>query len=703
MTKSIQSSVFSFQRGIARAFAAVRKSFMTDFTRGLDFDGMVQAGLRNPYAQSVWVASAIGLVVQPLKAVGLKFYLDEEEYEDPTLCAWWRRPALGMSYEEFLDATAGWLKLSGEFFWIFDDTYLARGNGPRGQFVVAAPDRMRHVVTGGVLQGWVYTDDAGRQIPLLQEQVIHAKRWNPTNPYRGLGEIEAARLAAETDLLAGRYVRDTYANQGDGGDYISAKNGTLTDEQRDQVTAALRAKRQAKLRGDFRPLFFSSDIEVKAPTITPPDLAFVANRLQTRHEVFIAFGVPPGMADVQASYSIGSASDYFRLIHGASMPVGNTIAGAMEALLLRQTGKAVRAYFDFDEHPTMQQVRGERIDAAAKLWAMGMPMQEINGYLDMGLNEYEGWDTGYLPFSVQPVGAPLEAQVPEPGAPAEPLDDPVAQMRLTFKSKAPAPQPADCPCCGDHAEMQALAIRQPGSSWAAHWRARQATIRMYAARFNKALMSARADVVSRVTKGAKSVAADFIFDLEEWEQMLQVEFAKAGQVAMETAGRQLLAEIGRDDAWTMPPAKALAYLKSRENFFTNIADEVHTQILGSREEGFKSGDTTDELAARIRAEFTGITRQRSLRIAMTETSAAYGAARQEALEQSGIEYKEWLTSGNENVRPSHRAAQGQIVEVSQPFIVGGASIMHPGDGSLGAPPAEIINCHCVALATEKKP
>lgn len=502
---------------LARTLAAVRKSFATDFARGLDIDGTVQAGLRNPYAQSVWVAAAIGLVAQPLKAVSLKFYLEEEEYEDVALCDWWRHPARGMSYEEFLDATAGWLKLAGEFFWIFDDTFLARGNGPRGQFVVASPDRMRHVVTGGLLQGWVYTDDAGRQIPLLQEQVIHAKRWNPANPYRGLGEIEAARLAAETDLLAGRYARDTYANQGDGGDYISAKNGTLTDEQRDQVTAALRAKRQAKLRGDFRPLFFSSDIEVKSPTITPPDLAFVANRLQSRHEVFIAFGVPPGMADVQASYSIGSASDYFRLIHGASMPAGNTIAGAMDVLIARQTGKAVRAYFDFDEHPTMQQVRGERIDAAAKLWAMGMPMKEINGYLDMGINDYEGWEVGYLPFSVQPVGEPLAEQETETGAQAEPLDDAVAQMQAAFKGRALKP---DCKC-GSFEDMSAAATRAPGSKWAAHWRARQGAIKMWKAKFDRHLMAARAEVLDRVTKGAKAVAADFIFDLEEWEQGLR--------------------------------------------------------------------------------------------------------------------------------------------------------------------------------------
>lgn len=699
------------------AIDAVRRSLMTDFTRGLDLDGASIAGLRNPYRHSVWIQAAIGLVCQPIKAVSLKFYQGDNEVEEPTLAAWWRRPAERMSYDEFLDATAGWLKLRGEFFWVLDDSWLGRASR-RSPFLVASPDKMRHVVVGGELMGWVLTGSNGQQIPLLPEQVIHEKRWNPDDEWRGLGEIESARMAAETDYIAGRYARDTYANQGEGGEYISAKNGSLSDEQRDQVTAALRAKRAAKLRGDFRPLFFSSDVEIHSPTITAPDLAFAQNRLQSRHEVFIAFGVPPSMADVQASYSIGSASDYFRLIHGCSIPVANKITAAINRLLRIQTGKEIEAYFDFDDHPTMQQVRRERIDAAQKLWGMGMPMQEINSYLDMGLNAYPGWETGYLPFSVQPAGGTDAAPLPEAGMDTvEPLDDPVSLMIRALREPVrktaalPAP-PASCDChCGDDTTM---VCGKENDAWASHWKARQATIKLYQSKFNRALMAARAEVLSRINRASKSmgteekavakaVSADFNFDLQEWQDGLVVEMNKAGREALQTAGQQCYAELGRDDAWSMPPAKAISYLKSRENFFSDLADSIHTQIMGSLEEGLRSGDTMEELAGRIRAEFTGISSQRALRIASTETAAAYGSARQEAMAQSGVRYKKWLSSGNASVRPTHHMASGQIVEVAMPFTVGGASLLHPGDGSLGAPAREIINCHCVSVATKEAP
>ena len=59
--------------------------------------------------------------------------------------------------------------------------------------------------------------------------------------------------------------------------------------------------------------------------------------------------------------------------------------------------------------------------------------------------------------------------------------------------------------------------------------------------------------------------------------------------------------------------------------------------------------------------------------------------------------KEWETRGDELVRTSpfsHQAADGQKVEIDGVFIVGGQSMRYPGDPSLGASVANIINCRC---------
>lgn len=64
-----------------------------------------------------------------------------------------------------------------------------------------------------------------------------------------------------------------------------------------------------------------------------------------------------------------------------------------------------------------------------------------------------------------------------------------------------------------------------------------------------------------------------------------------------------------------------------------------------------------------------------------------------ALDKRG---KQWETIGDSKVRESHINANGQTKEVEEAFEVGGSLLQYPGDGSLGAPLAEIINCRCVS-------
>ncbi len=712
-----------------KTVAAVRRALTAqEFVTGADLGGGGRGRMANPYAQSVWVQAAIAAVAGPIKSVPVKFYLGEEEWRDAGAEAFWAKPAQGMTREEFIEATCGWYKLAGEFFWLLDDSWLSRG-AAKSRLIVARPDEMREVLAGGEVVGWEWRDGAARRHALIPEQVVHVKRWNPYNRHRGLGELESAAMAAETDWMAGRFARDSYANAGEQGDFVVAKGAAPTAEQQAQIVEALRAKRRAKLRGDFRPVFLAGDLDVKPATVAGPDAAMSANRLQSRHEVFVAFGVPASMADVQASYSIGSASDYFRLIHGTCMPLASLVASAMSGMLLRQAGVAAEAFFDFDEHPVMQAVRNERIDAALKLWGAGMPMEKVNAYLDLGLEEFAGWERGWLPFSLQPAGEELQKGSDGADTAAttgEEEADPVAAMVRALSGKAEmlkaeklknaverddtgeTPVLPGCTCTNGGAKS---------ASWLAHWRSRQGTIKIYRSKFERMMMRARAEVLGKLQKQKgvrraqpsrgnaetlkRSAAEEINFDLEEWSDELVMEMNKAGRSALDTAGRQAKAEIGKaDDAWTMPPAKAVEFLRGRENFMRDIADAVHQAIEEQLVEGITAGDTMAELAERVRGTFNGMTKARAMTIASTETAAAYGSARQEALEQSGVQWKQWLTSGNDNVRPTHAAAEGQTRRIAEPFTVGGASLMFPGDGSLGAGPEETINCHCVSVAVE---
>lgn len=689
----------SFGQRLRAAAGLILRGSMAPFDRIPIEGGGSDARLREAYRNSVWVMRAVKHIAGPISAVPLGFSLDKRSgdraIEDPALAAWWQTPASGLSFVDFVEASVGWLKLAGECFWLMDDSWLQpfKDIGGRSRLIVARPDRMRHVVAGGELVGWEFTDAGGGRHVMLPQQVVHVKLWNPYDPWRGLSELEAAALAAECDWLAGRFQRDLMRNSGDRGPYLVAKNGLPNDAQREQIVAAIRAKRAAAARGDFGSVFLTGDIEVEDPQIQGLDASLVTQRLHNRHEVFIAFGVPASMADVQASYSVGSASDRFRLIEETCMPASSKLAEGVELVARRQTGKAnLYAWFDWDEHSVMQQVRRERVDSAIKLWGTGMPMKEINDYLALGLPKFAGWDVGYLPFSVAPVQGD--------GSTADPTNSP--DYAETSTQEDPAIQEMKRALRGPTCTK---ASRPPAeiAAWRSHMGKRREAVKRYQTAINRELIKARIETLRNLERLSpqKSIeqragaAADVVFDLHTFQNGLFASLRKVARTTLDGAGQQLFAEIGRDDPFSMPPEAVLQFTRQRENKLTNVASEIHSSVMEELEAGYLAGDTTDQLADRVRAVFNDASRERSLTVAQTETSAAYGTARQKAMNDAGIERKRWLTSGNSNVRPAHAAANGQVVPVDEAFEVGGEELMHPGDpnGSAG----NVINCHCIAI------
>jgi len=59
--------------------------------------------------------------------------------------------------------------------------------------------------------------------------------------------------------------------------------------------------------------------------------------------------------------------------------------------------------------------------------------------------------------------------------------------------------------------------------------------------------------------------------------------------------------------------------------------------------------------------------------------------------------KEWVAVLDSRTRPTHVAADGQVVGINENFVVGGYQMRFPTDSSLGAPAGEIVNCRCKSI------
>lgn len=701
------------------------------FPRGLDAFG--GASLENPMEKSAWVLRAIKKVSGPIAAVECCFSANGQEVELPNVSALLKNPINdpSFSFSDLVEASVGWRKLKGECFWILgDDSLLPFKNaaGSLSKIIVARPDRMREVVESGELIGWVYTSNRGA-VNLLPEQVIQSKNWNPYNQFRGLAEYLAAQTAAEADLLAGTFAKNLMANNGDTGPYIVAKSGVPSDAQREQIIADLKAKRAAQLRGDFRPMFLTGDITVTDPAIKSADASFIGQRISNRQEIAAAFGVPPSMFEVKATYSIGSASDYYQLISDTCLPESVKIAAMIEQLILRLTGLVVSVEFDWDDHPVMQEVRKERLGSVDVLWNKGMPLEKISDYLRLDLPEFPGWEKSYLPFSVSPASESSEAASDlaeadhvEPDVEPDSSSPVLAAIRSLQNLRAAKSLPLETSnlkletcSCGCSPEDSAIELKGRPAAEIALWKSgmadRRATIKALESKFNRVLMRARAETLRKLSAlGSKSVvksaADEVLFDLVQFAKELNLAFKPVLSDALKSAGTQVFNELNKPEVWSLPDPRALEFLATRENKITGASETIFEQIRGVIEDGLDAGTPMEQVIDAVKAEFNGISDKRAKMIAMTETSSAYGFGRHEAMKAAKVQWKKWLTSANQNVRPSHRAMNGQIVPIYEPFVVVSPkgdvdSVMHPGDPSGAA--WNVINCHCVEVASAQGP
>jgi len=712
ISAAVRSRIAAFSERI------VQRITPYDFLHGLDLESAGRARLTSPYQRSAWVMRAIKTIAGNISPLPLRFSeqrrRSEVLLEDTGLTLWWERPAVGLNWSDFIEAVVGWLKLEGEAFLVLDDTYLmARPPAPENwsPLLVVRPNRMEHVVRDGKLDGWIFTDGSGRRHSLLLEQVIQIKLWNPYDDYRGLPEYASAELAAEADYLQGRFARNLAANNGDQGVYIVAKGGIPTDAQRDQIITQLRAKRAAQQRGEFRPIFLSGDISVEQPGIRAPDANFVTQRLHNRHEIFLAFGVPPSMADIVASYSIGSASDRFRLIEDTCMPTAAKICDAIEQVLRRQLGRQVYCWIDWDEHSVMQQIRAERVQQVQALFGVGMPVRAINDWLGLGLPEFDGWDVGYLPFGIAPVGSlpPDQSAAYSELLPPDVAPPPAAALQAPRKRDAYIEiieHDQGCPHCRVPVEIDERAPE--AQLWRSQMAKQRVVFRAYHSKFLRELMKMRAQVLAKLQAASNKThaeiragaAAEFLFNLGDAITSFLGAMRRVTTTAIERAGQDLRDEVGITDPFKLHPKEAQQFLRQRENKLKNVPQEIFERIRDRIDNSLERGDTMEEIADGVREEFNGIGRYRSMVIARTETTAAYGWGRQQSMTTAGVGRKRWLSSHGPNVRQAHAAAErayaSHPIPVSEPFIVGGERLMHPGDPA--GSPGNVINCQCVSIA-----
>lgn len=145
----------------------------------------------------------------------------------------------------------------------------------------------------------------------------------------------------------------------------------------------------------------------------------------------------------------------------------------------------------------------------------------------------------------------------------------------------------------------------------------------------------------------------------------------------------------------VPDAFVLEYLQQASNRLKGVGDELWENIRDEIIIGLENGETTDQIAGRIRAA-AGFTEARAKTVARTELVGASNAGTHaQVLMIVPDAKKEWVATTDGRTRFTHRHADGQKVPVDQAFIVGGSTLRWPGDP--GGAAGEVVNCRCTLI------
>lgn len=219
-------------------------------------------------------------------------------------------PSDGVSQSDFFKAVSVYKSMLGESFWyiplgeLTGKPNIAKGSG----IYLLPPERMGLKIddTGTVI-GYCLRKSDGSEVLFKPEEIKLHKTFNPMNPYRGYGIVEAAIDYVETEEGARNFTRNFFKNNGAPAGIISVK-GDISKENfkifaerwREQHEGTKNAGKIAIIRG--------SEIDFTKTALGLDQIDMQALKDLTVTEVLRMFRVPKALLGEETALGMSRAN-----------------------------------------------------------------------------------------------------------------------------------------------------------------------------------------------------------------------------------------------------------------------------------------------------------------------------------------------------------------------------------------------------------
>lgn len=646
--------------------------------------------------------------------------LDVLERPLPTMSAHAFRSRLGLHYV-----------LYGNAFVVILRDGRMRPSGLR----IVHPERIQYVYldpeTDAVLQyDWV--DSRGTRHGTPWEDMIHVTDLTASaDGVFGFPRAAAALLGMTTDSEASNYVRQMVNNSGAPGLAVLTE-GVHAQSELDAAEDKWHNKFVKRgLRGMTK--FVAGVKDIKVIGFNLQQLEFPDLRRIAREDICAAFLVDPRMVSAGSASTDGGLSGVQyeearrRLEHQTCKPIRSAIEAALDLSFTLEYGQVYCRFSPTYIAELVEDKAANHERARKDMEAGGITREEFREETgrpaDMDPNHTLVGSISRLEYPVSMATAKAETQTAPPAPPAPPPDEDDAPADEEDQRRAPVPRTRVIRRGMALSQAQRDLLWQQFDARATKFEAVYArTARVLFAEEKADVARIFADVQNAPSRMRALIAAGFGGNgtgpaharqspddpfIAEALRRIEENYAPGGDYhaawlaryraligeTVTTAAGSIYATLGLD--FTLENPKVRALIRERAaSLVTNVTETTRDSIRAAIAAGRAAGMGIRDIARMVEeTTFGEITATRATVIARTETVGALNSGEYVAALESGVlRSKEWLTQGDGRVRDSHRAINGQRVDIGATF---GNGLLHPHQP--GAPPDEVIQCRCTVL------
>ncbi len=284
----------------------------------------------------------------------------------------------------------------------------------------ASPERANYpTVAGYVVMPEQAVGASTAPIDVPPGNMIFDKFINPLNTWRGLAPITALRASIIIDVFAQAWAK-AFLQRGARPDYALVAPQGITKTEKERILNELMFS-YSGADNWHKPIVLEEGItDIKTFSFPPADMEWIEQRQFTQNEVGALFGVPDEI--------MGYGKDTYENFQTAlavfwTLTLRPLCEHRDQALTHHFTVRrpllapGERVATDFGGVGVLQEDKAPKVDMAVKLWSIGVPFNQLDAQLGLGIGPIEGgeWPNGQDPAVAQQM-AELAAQATGQGA-----------------------------------------------------------------------------------------------------------------------------------------------------------------------------------------------------------------------------------------------------------------------------------------------